>query len=31
LKCRREAFGDAPIPASTLLNVPQLAWPYNDD
>ena len=28
LKCRREAFGDAPIPASTLLNVPQLAWPY---
>ena len=22
LKCRREAFGDAPIPASTLLNVP---------
>jgi len=27
LKCRREAFGDAPIPASTLLNVPQLAWP----
>ena len=19
---------DAPIPASTLLNVPQLAWPY---
>ncbi len=28
LKCRRDAFGDAPIPASTLLNVPQLAWPY---
>jgi 2-iminobutanoate/2-iminopropanoate deaminase len=28
LKCRREAFGDAPIPASTLLNVPQLAWPH---
>jgi enamine deaminase RidA (YjgF/YER057c/UK114 family) len=28
LKCRRDAFGEAPIPASTLLNVPQLAWPY---
>lgn len=28
LKCRGEAFGDAPIPASTLLNVPQLAWPH---
>src|SRR5215208_3287769 len=28
LACRAEAFGDAPIPASTLLNVPQLAWPY---
>lgn len=28
LSCRAEAFGDAPIPASTLLNVPQLAWPY---
>jgi 2-iminobutanoate/2-iminopropanoate deaminase len=28
LKCRREAFGDAPIPASTLLSVPQLAWPH---
>jgi enamine deaminase RidA (YjgF/YER057c/UK114 family) len=28
IKCRRDAFGDAPIPASTLLNVSQLAQPY---
>lgn len=28
LKCRAEAFGDAPIPASTFLVVSQLAWPY---
>lgn len=28
LKCRAEAFGDAPIPASTFLVVNQLAWPY---
>jgi 2-iminobutanoate/2-iminopropanoate deaminase len=28
LKCRGEAFGDAPIPASTFLVVSQLAWPY---
>ncbi len=28
LKCRAEAFGDAPIPASTFLVVAQLAWPY---
>jgi 2-iminobutanoate/2-iminopropanoate deaminase len=26
-KCRTEAFGDAPAPAHTLLNVSQLAWP----
>jgi 2-iminobutanoate/2-iminopropanoate deaminase len=28
LKCRGEAFGNAPIPASTFLVVSQLAWPY---
>jgi 2-iminobutanoate/2-iminopropanoate deaminase len=27
LKCRKRAFGDAPIPASTLINVSQFAWP----
>ena len=27
LKCRGEAFGSAPIPASTFLVVSQLAWP----
>ncbi len=27
LKCRAEAFGSAPIPASTFLVVSQLAWP----
>jgi enamine deaminase RidA (YjgF/YER057c/UK114 family) len=27
LKCRAEAFGDAPIPASTFLVVSALAWP----
>jgi len=27
LKCRAEAFGDAPIPASTFLVVQALAWP----
>jgi 2-iminobutanoate/2-iminopropanoate deaminase len=27
LKCRKQAFGDAPIPASTLINVSQFAWP----
>jgi 2-iminobutanoate/2-iminopropanoate deaminase len=27
LKCRAEAFGSAPIPASTFLLVSQLAWP----
>lgn len=27
-KCRGEAFGGAPVPASTLLNVSQLAWPH---
>jgi 2-iminobutanoate/2-iminopropanoate deaminase len=25
--CRREAYGDAPLPAHTFLNVSQLAWP----
>lgn len=25
--CRREAFGLAPLPAHTFLNVSQLAWP----
>jgi enamine deaminase RidA (YjgF/YER057c/UK114 family) len=28
LKCRAEAFGNAPIPASTFLVVSQLAWPF---
>jgi enamine deaminase RidA (YjgF/YER057c/UK114 family) len=28
LKCRAEAFGSAPIPASTFLVVTQLAWPH---
>jgi enamine deaminase RidA (YjgF/YER057c/UK114 family) len=28
LKCRAEAFGDAPIPASTFLVVSALAWPH---
>jgi enamine deaminase RidA (YjgF/YER057c/UK114 family) len=28
LKCRAEAFGTAPIPASTFLVVSQLAWPH---
>jgi 2-iminobutanoate/2-iminopropanoate deaminase len=27
LKCHGEAFGTAPIPASTFLVVSQLAWP----
>jgi 2-iminobutanoate/2-iminopropanoate deaminase len=27
IKCRKQAFGDAPIPASTLINVSQFAWP----
>src|ERR1700704_2999068 len=27
LRCRGEAFGSAPIPASTFLVVSQLAWP----
>jgi len=26
-ECRREAYGDAPLPAHTFLNVTQLAWP----
>jgi enamine deaminase RidA (YjgF/YER057c/UK114 family) len=26
-KCRAEAFGNAPPPAHTLLNIVQLAWP----
>jgi 2-iminobutanoate/2-iminopropanoate deaminase len=26
-KCRAEAFGSAPPPAHTLLNIVQLAWP----
>ena len=26
-ECRREAYGDAPLPAHTFLNVSQLAWP----
>lgn len=25
--CRREAFGSAPMPAHTFLNINQLAWP----
>jgi enamine deaminase RidA (YjgF/YER057c/UK114 family) len=31
LKCRKEAFGDTPIPASTLLNVPQTRLAVHDD
>jgi enamine deaminase RidA (YjgF/YER057c/UK114 family) len=27
-ECRREAYGDAPLPAHTFLNVNQLAWPH---
>ena len=30
LKCRAEAFGTAPIPASTFLVVSALAWPNMD-
>jgi 2-iminobutanoate/2-iminopropanoate deaminase len=26
-KCRVEAFGDRPLPAHTLVNISQLAWP----
>jgi len=26
-ECRREAYGDAPLPAHTFLTVSQLAWP----
>ena len=26
-KCRSEAFGDAPPPAHTFVNITQLAWP----
>jgi enamine deaminase RidA (YjgF/YER057c/UK114 family) len=26
-KCRRKAYGKAPLPAHTFLNVSQLAWP----
>ena len=26
-KCRRQAYGKAPLPAHTFLNVSQLAWP----
>lgn len=26
-KCRVEAFGDNPLPAHTLVNISQLAWP----
>jgi enamine deaminase RidA (YjgF/YER057c/UK114 family) len=26
-KCRVEAFGDSPLPAHTLVNISQLAWP----
>ncbi len=25
--CRREAYGDVPLPAHTFLNISQLAWP----
>ena len=25
-ECRRQAYGDAPLPAHTFLNVSQLAW-----
>lgn len=26
-ECRREAYGEGPLPAHTFLNVSQLAWP----
>ena len=26
-ECRRQAYGSAPLPAHTFLNVSQLAWP----
>jgi 2-iminobutanoate/2-iminopropanoate deaminase len=26
-KCRQDAFGTIPLPAHTLLNISQLAWP----
>jgi len=26
-QCRREAYGEAPLPVHTFLNVSQLAWP----
>jgi hypothetical protein len=26
-QCRKEAYGDAPLPVHTFLNVSQLAWP----
>jgi 2-iminobutanoate/2-iminopropanoate deaminase len=26
-ECRRQAYGNAPLPAHTFLNVSQLAWP----
>jgi enamine deaminase RidA (YjgF/YER057c/UK114 family) len=26
-ECRRQAYGKAPLPAHTFLNVSQLAWP----
>ena len=26
-RCRREAFGEHPLPAHTFLNINQLAWP----
>ena len=26
-KCRSEAFGESPMPAHTLVNITQLAWP----
>jgi 2-iminobutanoate/2-iminopropanoate deaminase len=26
-ECRRKAYGKAPLPAHTFLNVSQLAWP----
>ena len=26
-QCRRDAYGDAPLPVHTFLNVSQLAWP----
>lgn len=28
VKCRLEAYGDAPLLAHTFLNISQLAWPY---